>query len=435
MEDRKRRVLQAIIDDYIHTAEPVGSRTVARKYGLGVSPATIRNEMADLEDMGYLEQPHTSAGRVPSDKGYRFYVDVLAAEPGLGGFDSEAVRAALSARAQRIDGVVRHAARLLAEVSDVLAVASQPAAQEERLAALQVVPLRGSLGVLVLVADDGRVSTRLVEFSAPPEAQHLDRLSHMLSSRLAGATLQALAQRLEGAVGDVFGPYPELVAEVVALLGEPGDVPGGLVLEGAANLLKQPEFRQVAKANQVLAALERDDLLEDRLGPPGGPAAGVQVSIGREIQVEEMAECSIVTAVYAAPVGVHGRIGVLGPRRMAYGRMIAIVETVAAGVTAALRGQTPARGLPGADPGVPAADAPLRAPRAEENRERGGIQAEADGVRESAATPGPAGPVGRWSIPERRRRAGGVFAPTDGGTSAPDIPPGGGARLRPAERL
>ena len=99
MEDRKRRVLQAIIDDYIHTAEPVGSRTVARKYGLGVSPATIRNEMADLEDMGYLEQPHTSAGRVPSDKGYRFYVDVLAAEPGLGGFDSEAVRAALSARA------------------------------------------------------------------------------------------------------------------------------------------------------------------------------------------------------------------------------------------------------------------------------------------------------------------------------------------------
>jgi heat-inducible transcriptional repressor len=345
MEDRKRRVLQAIIDDYIHTAEPVGSRTVARKYGLGVSPATIRNEMADLEDMGYLEQPHTSAGRVPSDKGYRFYVDVLTPEQAAVDVDAGAVRALLSARAQRVDAVIRQAARLLAEWSEVLAVASQPAAQEERLAALQVVPLRGNVGLLVLVADDGRVSTRLVEFHAPPDPLRLDRLSRMLSSRLAGATLQTLARRVEDAVGDVLGPYPELAAEVAALFGEPGDAPGGLVLEGAANLLKQPEFRQVAKANQILEALQRDDLLEERLGRPDPETCGVQVSIGREIQVEEMAECSIVTAVYATPAGVLGRIGVLGPRRMAYGRIMAIVETVAQGVTAALGGPSFAGGF------------------------------------------------------------------------------------------
>lgn len=354
MEDRKRRVLQAIVDDYIHTAEPVGSRTVARKYGLGVSPATIRNEMADLEEMGYLEQPHTSAGRVPSDKGYRFYVDTLVAAPGPGEVDTEAVRRALAARAQRIDAVVRQGARLLAEMTDFLALASQPAGREAAVSALQVVPLRGTLAVLLVVADDGRVLSRMVEFAAPPDAAALDELGHALSQRLLGVPLRVAGERLPAAVAEVVGSrrlYQELVDEASALLGEPEDGGSRLVVDGAPNLLKQPEFREVSRAKQVLGALEREEQLEERLTAVDASGAGVEVVIGREIQIEDMAECSLVTAVYGAPGGVLGRIGVLGPRRMEYGRMMAMVETVADAVTAVLHGHgTLARLFAGVDP-------------------------------------------------------------------------------------
>ncbi len=336
MDERKRRVLQAIVDDYIHTAEPVGSRTVARKYNLGVSPATIRNEMADLEDMGYLEQPHTSAGRVPSDKGYRYYVDTLVGEHERAGLDAEAVRQVLAVRADRIEDVVRQAAHLLAETTNFLALASQPSGPEERLAALQVVPVRGSQAVIILVADDGRVRTKLVEFAHTPSAHDLERIGRALSDRLAGIPLRELGQGSLRAIAAEIGQLGEIVDQVKALLGDGTEPPERLVVGGATNLLKQPEFREVAKAKVVLQALEGEQLLEEMLGVPKHRLAGVEVAIGREMQIEEMANCSLVTAVYAAPGGVLGRIGVLGPRRMDYARVMRVVEGVAGAVTSAL---------------------------------------------------------------------------------------------------
>lgn len=342
VDERKRRVLQAIVDDYIHTAEPVGSRTVARKYNLGVSPATIRNEMADLEDMGYLEQPHTSAGRVPSDKGYRFYVDTLTALVERNTLDAEAVRQVLAVKAQRIEGVVRQAAHLLAETTDFLALASQPAGGEERLAALQVVPVRGAQAVVILVADDGRVRTKLVEFAHAPSPRDLERIGHALSDRLAGTPLKELARGLLPAIAVELGQFCDVVDQVKALLGDGEDATERLVVGGATNLLKQPEFREVAKAKAVLQALEGEQLLEEMLGLPASNLPGVEVAIGREMQIEQMADCSLVTAVYAAPGGVLGRIGVLGPRRMDYGRVMRVVEGVAAAVTTALGQEGPA---------------------------------------------------------------------------------------------
>lgn len=342
VDERKRRVLQAIVDDYIHTAEPVGSRTVARKYNLGVSPATIRNEMADLEDMGYLEQPHTSAGRVPSDKGYRFYVDTLTALVERNTLDAEAVRQVLAVKAQRIEGVVRQAAHLLAETTDFLALASQPAGGEERLAALQVVPVRGAQAVVILVADDGRVRTKLVEFAHAPSPRDLERIGHALSDRLAGTPLKELARGLLPAIAVELGQFCDVVDQVKALLGDGEEAAERLVVGGATNLLKQPEFREVAKAKAVLQALEGEQLLEEMLGLPASNLPGVEVAIGREMQIEQMADCSLVTAVYAAPGGVLGRIGVLGPRRMDYGRVMRVVEGVAAAVTTALGQEGPA---------------------------------------------------------------------------------------------
>jgi heat-inducible transcriptional repressor len=342
VDERKRRVLQAIVDDYIHTAEPVGSRTVARKYNLGVSPATIRNEMADLEDMGYLEQPHSSAGRVPSDKGYRFYVDTLAALVERNTLDAEAVRQVLALKAQRIEGVVRQAAHLLAETTDFLALASQPTGGEERLAALQVVPVRGAQAVVILVADDGRVRTKSVEFAHAPSPRDLERIGRALSDRLAGTPLKELARGLLPEIAVELGQFCNVVDQVKALLGDGEEAGERLVVGGATNLLKQPEFREVAKAKAVLQALEGEQLLEEMLGFPASNLPGVEVAIGREMQIEQMADCSLVTAVYAAPGGVLGRIGVLGPRRMDYGRVMRVVEGVAAAVTTALGREGPA---------------------------------------------------------------------------------------------
>jgi heat-inducible transcriptional repressor len=336
LDDRKQRVLQAIVDDYVRTAEPVGSRTVARRYNLGVSPATIRNEMADLEDMGYLEQPHTSAGRVPSDKGYRHYVNTLVAGPEAAAVREAAMRQVLAAKARRIEDVVRQAAHVLAEMTDCLALAQQPAEGEERLAALQIVPLGGEGAVLVLVADDGRARTKLLRFPHAPAPEELERIGRALSERLRGLRLCDLGTGMDGALAAALGQYRHLVQEVRGLLGERAGESDRLLVEGATNLLKQPEFHDVASAQRVLQSLEREELLEDLLGVPAPRLPGLEVAIGRELPVPDMAGCSLVTAVYAGPGGVCGRIGVLGPRRMDYGRVMRVVESVAAAVTASL---------------------------------------------------------------------------------------------------
>jgi len=382
VDQRKRAVLQAIVDDYVRTAEPVGSRTVAQRYNLGVSPATIRNEMADLEDMGYLEQPHTSAGRVPSDKGYRYYVDTLVGEAEAGALDAEAVRQVLAFKAQRIEGVVRQATHLLAETSDFLALASQPAGPEERLAALQVVPLPDGGAVLLLVAEDGRVRSKTLRFAHPPSPNDLERIGRAFSDRLRGTPVRDLGDGLCRSIAAELGQFRDLVGEVRDLLGEREPDGERFLLDGATNLLKQPEFHDVASAKRVLQALEREQLVEEMLGVPESRLPGLEVAIGREMQLAEMAECSLVTAVYASPGGVLGRIGVLGPRRMDYGRVMGLVEAIAGAVTTAL-GQRAEHGgtgagagaaaepeRPGEAPDPPEAGAPGRPGRARPRGER-----------------------------------------------------------------
>lgn len=342
MDDRKRRVLRAIIDDYIHTGEPVGSRTVARTSGLGVSAATIRNEMADLEEMGYLEQPHTSAGRVPSDKGYRFYVDTLVADIDRTEVDREAVRQVLALKAQRLGVVVRQAAHLLSATTEFLGLASHPADPGERLAALQFVGLDGNRAVIVLVADNGNVRTKVVHFQHAPQRQDMEAIGQALSDRLRGVALGEFAKGDAQNLAVELGQFRDVLTHVQGLLGEPAE--GERVLmDGTTNLLQQPEFRDVAKARRVLHALEREELVADLVGRLPTPDGGLEVSIGHELQVEGMDDCALVTAVYAMPGGVLGRVGVLGPRRMDYGRVMHLVEAVATAITRNLGGSPPRR--------------------------------------------------------------------------------------------
>jgi heat-inducible transcriptional repressor len=372
VDQRKRRVLEAIVDDYVRTAEPVGSRTVARKYNLGVSPATIRNEMADLEDMGYLEQPHSSAGRVPSDKGYRYYVDTLVGPAAEADLDGVAVRRVLAAKAQRIEGVVRQATHLLAETTDFLALASHPDGAEERLAALQIVPLRDAEAVLLLVGDDGRVRSKRVRLPQAPSPQDLERIGRAFSDRLRGTPVRDLGAGLCREIAEELGQFRDLVGEVMGLLGERAPDGERLVVDGATNLLKQPEFHDVASAKRVLAALERSELLDEILDLPTPRLPGLEVAIGREIPMPEMVDCSLITAVYAAPGGVLGRIGVLGPRRMDYRRVMRLVENVASAVTSTLDAEAAPAVASMPAPAEVGAPAPERAQRAASRRKRRG---------------------------------------------------------------
>jgi heat-inducible transcriptional repressor len=357
MDSRKQKVLQAIIDDYIRTAEPVGSRTLARAHALGVSPATIRNEMADLEDMGYLEQPHTSAGRVPSDKGYRYYVDSLmtvADDPELSG---EAVRRVLALKARMLEDVMRQAARLLAEMTDCLAMASRAEGQPVRVRAVRAVPLDGERVLLIVVGQDGSLRSKVVQADPGLASEELERIAAVLSNRLEGAALGAASLvRLRGLQGEL-GQFRKLIEQVLSWLGEQDEsVSERVWVDGATNLLKQPEFRDVPKAQAVLSALEREQIVEQLLGAPALADGGVVgVAIGRELQVHEVEDCSLVTALYVAPGRVMGRIGVLGPKRMNYRTVMKVVELVANGMTSVLAGAEGPVALPASagDPEAP----------------------------------------------------------------------------------
>lgn len=357
MDPRKQKVLQAIIDDYIRTAEPVGSRTLARAHGLGVSPATIRNEMADLEDMGYLEQPHTSAGRVPSDKGYRYYVDSLMTSAADAELSREAVRRVLAIRARMLEDVMRQAARLLAEMTDCLAIASRTEIPSVHVRAVRAVPLDAQRALLIVVGEDGSLRSKVLQLGPDLPAAELERIAGVLSRRLEGAALGgASLVRLRGLQGEL-GAFRNLVEQVLAWLGEQDEAGSDRVwVDGATNLLKQPEFRDVPKAQAVLAALEREQIVEQLLGLPSLADAGiVGVAIGRELQVHEMEDCSLVTALCVAPGRVIGRVGVLGPKRMNYRTVMKVVELVADSMTSVLAGADGAdrpedAATPGTDP-------------------------------------------------------------------------------------
>ncbi len=354
MDPRKQKVLQAIIDDYIRTAEPVGSRTLARAHGLGVSPATIRNEMADLEGMGYLEQPHTSAGRVPSDKGYRYYVDSLMTSAADAELSREAVRRVLALKARMMEDVMRQAARLLAEMTDCLAIASRAEGPVVHIRAVRAVLLDHERALLIVVGEDGSLRSKAVALGPDLPAAELEHIAGTLSRRLEGAALGgASLVRLRGLQGEL-GQFRQLIEQVLAWLGEPEPAaPDRLWVDGARNLLKQPEFHDVPKAQAVLGALEREQIVEQLLGMPALADAGpVGVAIGRELQVEEMEDCSLVTALYVAPGRVIGRIGVLGPKRMNYRTVMKVVELVANGMTSVLAGSD----SPGAAPAEPGED-------------------------------------------------------------------------------
>lgn len=326
IDERKRQVLRAVVLDYIATGEPVGSRTIARKYGLGVSPATIRNEMADLEDLGYLEQPHASAGRVPSDLGYRFFVDCLM-DPAYPEPDEVLhVRRLLARRLGEVGGLLRQAAHVLAETTRCLALVEGPRPEAAALQALQLVPLGGQRAVLVVVTDNGMVAHRLVELPQEMAPEELARLARVLGDHLHGLPLGAVGRGVLARLqGELAGYRLLLDALLAALAGETAGE--GFVYEGTAQIFSHPEFHDLRRVQALLEAVSRREALERLLGEPGDPGQ-VRITIGREHADPEARDWSTVTAVYTRHGRIVGRVAIIGPKRMDYGRVTGWVDMV-----------------------------------------------------------------------------------------------------------
>ncbi|HLO01975.1 MAG TPA: heat-inducible transcriptional repressor HrcA [Symbiobacteriaceae bacterium] len=329
LDDRKNRVLQALIEDYVATAEPVGSRTLARKYQLGVSPATIRNEMSDLEDLGFLEQPHTSAGRIPSDRGYRYYVDCLMQKRTVTANEEDLIRRTFQRKAAEIETLIRETARLLSDATKLTAVVTGPQNNQAQVRELRLVPLGGDKAILIYVTNSGFVENQVLELPVEITMLELQRVSDLLNEQLRGQPVQALSRTAIRALQNELQRYGALLEQALTFMGERLEESGRqrIILGGTTNILAQPEFQDVDKVRRLLGLLEHEESVANLLAGKG-EARGPMISIGEEIQVQEMMDCSIVSTTYRVGDQAIGRMGVIGPKRMEYGRVVGILDSI-----------------------------------------------------------------------------------------------------------
>jgi len=331
MGERKQAILRAVTDDYISTAEPVGSRTIARKYDMGISPATIRNEMADLEEEGYLEQPHASAGRIPSDKGYRFYVDSLMLGRSITEGEKSRIRLEYGRRRDEIRSLVRATAKVLGEMSQYASVVVGPAVKGAQIRHIQLVPLSAGAVLVVVVTSSGLVENRVLNMEHSMTASDLDRLSSVLNNRLRGSTLTEIRGRILRDVQAEMSAYASFLEDIFDLLISTvrSSDEDRVHVEGLMRLLAQPEFNEIDKARPVLEFLESDWLVLSELSSSTGRGGGLEVSIGSENSRDQLRSCSIVSAPYGPGGRVVGAIAVVGPTRMDYSMATALVGFVA----------------------------------------------------------------------------------------------------------
>ncbi len=338
LDARKYKILKAIIDDYILTAMPVGSRTISKKYDMGLSSATIRNEMSDLEELGYLDQPHTSAGRVPSHKAYRLYVDRLLQVGNLSPEETKKIQAHLRERTSQVQEVIRSAAQVLSDATHYTSVIVAPQAQALRIRGVQLVPITENTALLVIVTNAGIVKDAVVRVPGELSAEHLHAISSLLTDQLADRPIDQVRQRFRVLIHQL-GEHRRLLANVMNAMEtsivEPSE--SDVVVGGSANLLSYPEYSDIEKARNFLAVLDSKETLARLLGSRGG--VEFTIRIGSENEAPEFQDCSVVTATYHIGSGTSGTLGIIGPTRMDYQRVIAVMKTLKYAMNELLSGE------------------------------------------------------------------------------------------------
>ena len=328
MDERKRKVLLAIVQDFIATAEPVGSRTIAKKYRLGVSPATIRNEMADLEEMGYIEQPHTSAGRIPSVRGYRYYVDYLMKKRELTKEEEELIRRGLDKKVRDVAKVFRCTGDLLSQLTSYTSMVLTQQGRPSKFKHIQLVSMNPTRTMVIVVMDNGAVHHRMIETPESIIAADLETLSRVLNAKLQGMNMDTIKFTLLQELYFELGRYKqildlslELIQDSLFLAEE-----DRIYLGGGFNMLTQPEFHNAERIKTMLGILEQEELLCELLSGENLDQ-GVTIRIGDEIEDDsDIKHYSVVAAPYTLSGRRIGTVGVLGPTRMDYAKVISVVD-------------------------------------------------------------------------------------------------------------
>jgi heat-inducible transcriptional repressor len=325
LTDRRQAVLGLVVRQYITTAIPVGSKTIVEQYGLGVSSATIRNEMAYLEEQGYLTHPHTSAGRVPTEKGYRYFVERLMGEAELPLAEQRTIRHQFHQARLDLEQWMRLAAAVLARTAHSTSLIAAPAVAQCRFKHLELIAAHGSRLLLVLVLRGGIIKQQMLTLTHPVAQEELNQLANRLNDLFTGLSVDQIAVSIYQ-----WMPLEEQIANLVVEMMEKAETcsSGEIYRDGLMNIFRQPEFREIENVQPIIRILEEQSLLEAILAEVLS-SSGVQVIIGGEGRWDELSECSVVLAPYGEVGRAVGALGVLGPMRMRYGRAISTVRYVA----------------------------------------------------------------------------------------------------------
>lgn len=324
LDDRKKKILKAIIKTYMETGEPVGSRTISKFADLNVSSATIRNEMSDLTDMGYIVQPHTSAGRIPSDKGYRLYVDELMREKES---EVQEIRSLMIEKTDKLDKMLKQVAKVLASNTNYATMISVPQYSGNRIKFIQLSRVSTLQLIAVVVSDNNLIRNQIIDLDEEMDDQTILKLNLLLNTNLNGVPIQdinlGMIARLKeqaGAHGSVVGTVLDAVAATIQV--DEDDMQ--IYTSGATNIFKYPELADTSKASELISAFEEKhelvNLVKERMSDTEN--TGIQVYIGDEMPVRTMKDCSVVTATYELGSGIHGTIGIIGPKRMDYENVV-----------------------------------------------------------------------------------------------------------------
>jgi heat-inducible transcriptional repressor len=329
LDKRKAYILATVVYEYVATAEPVGSQTLTQKYNLGVSSATVRNEMAELEAGGYLVQPHTSAGRIPSDAGYRTYVDRLMLPEELAVEERRRIREELRDASHELDEIIDHTTRLLGRLSNNLAFVTRPHHESQVFKHIQLIWLSPRTGVAIVVTSLGVGAQSLFELNAEMQPEDLSRFSGALNARFANVPLHQVADADVGTLAREMGLTDDLRNAVTAALqsARSSEMPA-IASAGTQNLLDQPEFQDLRKLRSILRIVEEQKTLYD-IVVDAMSTDSASVKIGHELGSDELSDLSVVTVPYRFGPNAMGMLSILGPRRMPYARLLALASGTA----------------------------------------------------------------------------------------------------------
>lgn len=327
MDERKIKILQAIINDYINTAEPVGSRTIAKKYDFGISPATIRNEMADLEEMGFIEQLHSSSGRKPSDKGYRLYVDKLMQLPQLSLEEENLIKGQiLNSALYEVERIVKQATQLLSELTKLTCIVKTPSANKSYIKSIQLLSVDSNNILAVIITDNGLIKNTVIRIKKPVSTEVLVKLTNILNSRLRNLTIEDINLAVINYLKVDLINYEEIFDAIIPVLHESlsSSEVSEIYLEGATNIFNYPEYNDIDKAREFLYLINNKENIKDMLNLSNN----ISITIGEENNLEEAKDLSVVSGVYSLDGRPLGAIGVIGPTRIPYSKVVTILSKV-----------------------------------------------------------------------------------------------------------